>query len=102
MAGEAQFSGKVLVSFCFVSHYPACRSLAIYLAKREENHTVRTTQEIESFIRKIVQAKRFDRGRGEVGAVFLHLRSDSGSLKLNTHSIPAKRLCSRKWEAMAE
>lgn len=60
----------------------------IYLAKREENREtlVRATQETESFIRKIVQAKRSQNERSRE-ADFLHLRSDSGSLKLNTHSL---------------
>lgn len=60
----------------------------IYLAKREENceTLVRATQETESFIRKIVQGKRSQNERSRE-ADFLYLRSDSGSLTLNTHSL---------------
>ena len=79
MAGEDQLSGKVLVlllvSFRFVSHSAAHSSLVIYLSKRKKNRetTIRTTQEIESFIRKIVQAERsLLEGEEKLGAVFLH------------------------------
>lgn len=63
----------------------------IYLAKREENHKtpVRATQEIESFIRKTVWGVRSQKQRGG-GAVFLPLRSASGSLK---HTLFPERRC---------